>query len=112
YKYPHSEFPYARLVEENRRRGKLDPEYELTDTGAFDEERYFDVVAEYAKASPDDVLIRITAANRGPERATLHLLPQLWFRNTWSWGSRHEAIEVMPELAKADASTLIAHHET
>src|SRR5439155_18391050 len=86
YKYPQAAFPYAQLVEENRRRGKYDPEYELLDTGVFADHRYFDVFVEYAKAAPDDVLIQITAANRGPESATLHLLPTLWFRNTWSWG--------------------------
>src|SRR5262245_347463 len=86
YKYPQAEFPYTRLVEENRRRGLDDPEFELLDTGVFDDDRYFDVFAEYAKASPNDILIRITATNRGPVAATLHLLPTLWFRNTWSWG--------------------------
>src|SRR2546422_2946067 len=88
YKYPQREFPYARLVEENRRRSQNDLELELLDTGAFDDNRYFDVFAEYAKAGPDDVLIRITVANRGPEAAELHLLPTLWFRNTWSWQAR------------------------
>ena len=86
YKYPQQPFPYAQLVDENRRRGKLDPEFELIDTGAFDHDRYFDVVVEYAKASPSDVLIRITVHNRGPEDADVDVLPQLWFRNTWSWG--------------------------
>ena len=86
YKYPQQEFPYAQLVDENRRRGKLDPEFELIDTGAFDDDRYFDVVVEYAKGSPSDVLIRITVHNRGPEDADVDVLPQLWFRNTWSWG--------------------------
>lgn len=86
YKYPQAEFPYARLVEENRRRGKADPELELLDTGAFDGDRYFDVFVEYAKAAPQDLLMKITVHNRGPESATLHLLPQIWFRNTWSWG--------------------------
>ncbi|HEX4960055.1 MAG TPA: glucosidase [Thermoanaerobaculia bacterium] len=86
YKYPQAEFPYARLLEENRRRGKGEGEFEILDTGIFDDNRYFDVFVEYAKASPNDVLIRITAANRGPEAATLHLLPTLWLRNTWSWG--------------------------
>ena len=85
YKYPQAEFPYARLVEENRRRGKQDREYELRDTGVFDENRYFDVFIEYAKASHEDILILITVHNRGPEAADLHLLPTLWFRNTWSW---------------------------
>jgi hypothetical protein len=85
YKYPQSEFPYARLVQENRQRGKRDLEFELIHTGVFDEDRYFDVFVEYAKSSPDDILIRIEAINRGPEAAELHLLPTLWFRNTWSW---------------------------
>jgi hypothetical protein len=86
YKYPQAEYPYARLVEENRRRGGQGLEYELLDTGVFDEDRYFDIIIEYAKASPEDLCIRIEAHNRGPAPAPLHLLPQLWFRNTWSWG--------------------------
>ena len=85
YKYPQGEFPYVRLVEENGRRGKAEPEFELMDAGVFDADRYFDVFVEYAKAGPEDLLIRITAHNRGPEAAPLHLLPQIWFRNTWSW---------------------------
>ncbi len=85
YKYPQAEFPYARLVEENRRRGKHEPEFELSDAGAFKNHRYFDVQVEYAKASPDDVLVRVTISNRGPERSRVHVLPSLWFRNTWSW---------------------------
>src|SRR5687767_10415638 len=85
YKYPQAEFPYRRLVEEGRARGKGDPEFELEDAGVFDEGRFFDVVAEYAKADPDDVSIRVTAVNHGPEAAQLHLLPTLWFRNSWSW---------------------------
>ena len=88
YKYPQGEFPYARLVEENRGRGKNAPEFELINTGIFDEDRYFDVFVEYAKGSPDDILIRIEAINRGPEAAELHLLPTLWFRNTWSWSAK------------------------
>jgi hypothetical protein len=86
YKYPQREFPYADLVEENRRRGRGEPEYELLDTGVFAESRYFDVFVEYAKGSPEDVLCRISVVNRGPEPATLDLLPTIWFRNTWSWG--------------------------
>src|SRR5712675_428455 len=86
YKYPQAEFPYAWLVEENGRRSRNDPEFELLDTGVFQDDRYFDVFVEYAKAGTDDILIRITAINRGPDAATLHLLPTLWFRNTWSWG--------------------------
>jgi hypothetical protein len=85
YKYPQSEFPYDRLIAENRRRAREVPEFELIDTGVFDEDRYFDLQVEYGKAGPDDILIRITAVNRGPEPAALHLLPTLWFRNTWSW---------------------------
>ena len=86
YKYPQAEFPYRRLVEENRRRGKQALEFELIDTGVFDDNRYFDVFIEYAKAAPDDILIKIEAINRGPEPAPLHLLPTVWFLNTWSWG--------------------------
>jgi hypothetical protein len=85
YKYPQEPFPYERLVLENRRRSRQDPEFELADTGIFDQHRYFDVVVEYAKASPDDILIRITATNRGPEASLIHVLPTIWFRNTWSW---------------------------
>src|ERR1700756_4549118 len=97
YKYPQAAFPYAQLVEENRRRGKENPEYELLDTGVFAENRYFDVFVEYAKADVEDILIRITAVNRGPEVATLHLLPSLWFRNTWSWGrdSRRPSAQII-----------------
>jgi len=98
YKYPQSEFPYARLLEENRRRGKGEPEYELLDTGVFDEDRYFDVTVEYAKGGPDDILIRVSATNRGPEAAPLHLLPTLWFRNNWSW----KADGKRPELCRLD----------
>ncbi len=112
YKYPQAEFPYAALVAENRRRGRRDPEYELADTGVFDGGRYFDVEVEYAKASPDDVLVRITAANRGPEPAELHVLPQLWFRNTWSWGRTGEAYPPRPSLAAAGDARVIAEHTT
>ncbi|MCP9464644.1 MAG: glucosidase [Nitrospira sp.] len=86
YRYPQAEFPYRQLVEENRRRTKNDPEYELIDTGIFEEDRYFDIYVEYAKATPEDLLIRIQAINRGPDGARLTILPTLWFRNTWSWG--------------------------
>jgi len=85
YKYPQAPFPYADLVRENARRSRKEMEYELLDTGVFEDDRYFDVEVEYAKASPEDVLVRISVANRGPEQATLHLLPTLWFRNTWAW---------------------------
>jgi mannosylglycerate hydrolase MGH1-like protein/glycosyl hydrolase family 63 len=86
YKYPHAKFPYEELVEENRRRDKHQPEFELLDTGVFNEDRYFDVFVEYAKADAEDILIKITVANRGPESAPLRLLPTVWFRNTWWWG--------------------------
>ena len=87
YKYPQTEFPYARLVQENRRSDKRQPEFELLDTGVFDEDRYFDVFVEYAKADVEDILIEITVTNRGPEAANLRVLPTIWFRNTWSWGN-------------------------
>jgi len=103
YKYPQAAYPYTKLVEENRRRGLTDPEFEIEDTGVFDDGRYFDVFAEYAKADPDDILIRITVANRGPDTARLDLLPTLWFRNNWSWGCRHEGCGVKPRIEAADA---------
>ena len=84
YKYPQREYPYRQLIEENRRRSR-EPEFELLDTGIFDDDRYFDIFIEYAKKSPEDICIRIEAFNRGPDAAELHLLPHLWFRNTWSW---------------------------
>ncbi|HEY7704689.1 MAG TPA: glucosidase [Acidimicrobiia bacterium] len=109
YKYPQSEFPYRDLVESNGRRTREELEYELLDTGVFDQDCYFDVEVEYAKAGPDDILVSVAATNRGPEAATIHLLPTLWFRNTWSWGGnrprprlRHEGQAVVarhPELA-------------
>ena len=86
YKYPQAAFPYAQLLEENKRRSRLDPEYELVDTGIFNDNRYFDVQIEYAKNTPDDLLIQITATNHGPDAAPLNLIPMLWFRNTWIWG--------------------------
>ena len=98
YKYPQAAFPYERLLGENRARGRDQPEFELLDTGIFDGNRYFDVGVEYAKAGPNDVCIRIRVANRGPEAAQLHVLPTLWYRNTWSWGCRHEGCEVKPRL--------------
>ena len=86
YKYPQQEFPYSGLIDENGRRGRKDPEYELQDTGIFNENKYFDVFIEYAKSSPEDILLKITVYNRGPEPAPIHVLPNLWFRNTWDWG--------------------------
>ena len=85
YKYPQNAYPYAQLVDENRVRGRGVGEYELLDTGIFDDNRYFDVFIEYAKNTENDILIKISAANRGPEKATIHLLPTVWFRNTWIW---------------------------
>jgi len=110
YKYPQAEFPYAWLADENRRRGKHEREFELADTGVFEGNRYFDVVAEYAKASPDDILIRITVANRGPDATTLHLLPTLWFRNTWSWGCTHEGCELKPAIREIEPGVLQTQH--
>src|SRR5205807_5585403 len=110
---PQAEFPYARLLEESRRRGRHEPEFELVETGAFDAGRYFDVLAEYAKAAPDDILIRVTVANRGPEAARLHLLPTLWFRNTWSWGSAYEEGRwPRPRLGQTGPDTVEADHAT
>jgi hypothetical protein len=99
YKYPQAAFPYAQLISENGKRTRQDPEYELIDTGVFRENRYFDVFVEYAKATPEDILIRITAWNRGPEPARLHILPTLWFRNRWSWGENYDP----PQVYRMDA---------
>ena len=112
YKYPQAEFPYAQLVEENARRGKSDPEFELIDTGVFDGQRYFDVMVEYAKGSPNDILIRLTISNRGPAAAVLHLLPTLWFRNTWSWGSAGEGAGARPRLRSEKPGVIAAAHES
>jgi mannosylglycerate hydrolase MGH1-like protein len=108
YKYPQRAFPYWDLVSTNGQRGKQDMEYELLDTGIFDEDRYFDVVVEYAKADHDDILMLVTAHNRGPDAATLHLLPTLWFRNTWSWG---DEVPRPTMSAQAAGSVAVAHHE-
>ncbi len=98
YKYPQREFPYANLVDINARRGITAPEYELLDTGIFAGDRYFDVFVEYAQAAPEEILMRVTAHNRGPEAAPLELLPQIWFRNTWSWDN----VSVRPRLHALD----------
>jgi hypothetical protein len=100
YKYPQRAFPYDRLVAEGSRRGKTDPEFELLDTGIFDEDRYFDVFVEYAKATSEEILMRVTAANRGPDAAEIHLLPTLWFRNRWAWGRN---LDPKPEARFAEA---------
>lgn len=113
YKYPQAAFPYSHLVEENARRGKNEPEFELIDTGVFDEDRYFDVTIEYAKASPSDVLISISVTNRGPEPAKISLLPTLWFRNTWAWGPANEkpAIKVVStEVPTAESQSVRVLH--
>jgi hypothetical protein len=111
YKYPQVEFPYRQLVEENRRRGSTGPEFELADTGVFDGNRYFDVQIEYAKAGPDDLLIRISATNRGPQAAPVHILPTLWFRNTWSWQSTNEA-SPKPSLRLETANAVRVEHNS
>ena len=112
YKYPQAEFPYRELVEKNRTRTKEEPEYELIDTGVFSVNRYFDVFAEYAKASPDDLLIRISIFNRGPEPSPLQVLPSLWFRNSWSWGRKGEGYPERPRIEALPDGTLVAAHPT
>jgi hypothetical protein len=108
YKYPQAAYPYDQIVRTNRTRGRAEMEYELLDTGVFDGGRYFDVFVEYAKESPEDLIMRITVANRGPEPATLHVLPTIWFRNTWSWGDSGPR----PLLKQADASRVKVSHPT
>ena len=112
YKYPQSEFPYEKIRSTNADRSRDEREYELTDTGIFDDDRYFDVFVEYAKAAPEDILIKVTIANRGPEAASLELLPTLWFRNTWSWGDTHESDIPRPRISKANDDSLLAEHTT
>src|SRR5687768_8298177 len=107
YKYPQAAYPYDEIVATNKARGKNEREYEVIDTGVFDGDRYFDVFVEYAKAGPDDILIRITAHNRGDSPADLHVLPQVWFRNTWSWGRG----DAKPSLAAISPNTLKLAHE-
>jgi hypothetical protein len=108
YKYPQAAFPYEQLVNENGRRGLEDNEFELIDTGVFDKNRYWDVFVEYFKATPEDILIQVTVHNRGPEAATLHLLPQLWFRNTWSWNPPLPK----PQISARGAAIVAEHLET
>jgi hypothetical protein len=111
YKYPQAEFPYQQLVEENQRRGKRELEFELLDTGVFDDNRYFDVFVEYAKADAEDILIQITVANRGDQQAVLDLLPTVWFRNTWSWGDEPRRPRMM-QIDSADGASVVGlkHH--
>jgi hypothetical protein len=112
YKYPQQAFPYAQLVEGNYLRGREDLELELTDTGVFAENRYFDVTVEYGKASANDLLIRIEVANRGPDPARLHVLPTLWFRNTWSWGRTGEGYWPQPHMKRGAGARVIAEHSS
>lgn len=112
YKYPQSRFPYEQLVEENRKRSLNDPEFELIDTGIFNEGRYFDVFVEYAKNSPDDILIKVTLANRSKEAATLHFLPTLWYRNTWAWGCGHEGCTAKLSMQLNHEGLVEGVHET
>ena len=107
YKYPQAAFPYEQLLEENRRRTRNDPEFELGDTGVFRESRYFDVYVEYAKSTPEDILVRILAVNRGPEAAPLDVLPTVWFRNVWSWGGSNGSDSVAkPGMRKVAPGTI------
>ncbi len=106
YKYPQREYPYRDLLETNRRRSREDMEYELLDTGIFDDDRYFDVFVEYAKGDPEDVLVKISVHNRGPEAAQIHLLPTLWYRNVWSWGDP----QPKGNLRQTDDQTIQASH--
>ena len=107
YKYPQQEYPYLQLLQENRRRGRNEPEFELTDTGIFNEQKYFDVFIEYAKASPEDILLKITVYNRGAEEAPLHILPNIWFRNTWDWGYSSDK----PSLERMTDDSIFIQHE-
>ena len=111
YKYPQTEFPYDRLVAENAARGLHDPEFELADSGVFDDGRYFDVFAEYAKAGTDDLLIRVTVVNRAERAAPLDILPTVWFRNTWSWGCRHEGCSLRPRAEAGGEHHVVLHHQ-
>jgi hypothetical protein len=110
YKYPQNAYPYSNIIENNRRRGRNDAEYELLDTGVFNEDRYFDVFVEYAKATPTDILIEISVANRGPETATLHVLSTLWFRNTWSWWPDQPKPSLSAMSAAGGAGVISASH--
>jgi len=110
YKYPQNAYPYDHIVKTNRERSRVEFEYELLDTGVFDDDKYFDVFVEYAKAAPDDILIKITAANRGADAAALHLLPTLWFRNTWSWSPEETPRPQLTQLE--EGRTIVASHPT
>ncbi|XP_071495687.1 uncharacterized protein [Diadema antillarum] len=112
YKYPQAEYPYARLSGEARKRSVLEPEFELEDTGVFNESKYWDVFAEYAKNTPNDILCRITVANRGPETATIHVMPTLWYRNTWIWGCTHEGCTMKPKMTLMKDGRTTCSHQT
>ncbi len=112
YKYPHAAFPYDDLVQQSAARDRKAGEYELSDTGIFAQSRYFDVQIEYAKAGPDDMLVRLTCTNRGPEVRTLHVLPTFWFRNTWSWGAKSEDCTKKPRMERVGDGQVRATHET
>jgi hypothetical protein len=110
YKYPQRAFPYGELVQGNKTRNRNQPEYELLDTGVFDDDRYFDVFVEYAKSAPEDVLVKITVCNRGPDAAALHVLPTVWFRNTWSWGEGGDRGSLREVASSASGSVIAARH--
>jgi hypothetical protein len=112
YKYPQAAYPYADLVETNRRQGRQDFEYELIDTGVFDQDRYFDVFVEYAKASPEDILIQITIHNRGPAAAEVYVLLTLWFRNQWSWQSQADRPRLYQVLGPTGTGVIQAMEPT
>ncbi|MDX1921263.1 MAG: hypothetical protein SFU25_11090 [Candidatus Caenarcaniphilales bacterium] len=112
YKYPQGEFPYTKLLQENKKRGLSGKEYEILDTGVFDDNKYFDVFTEYAKDEPDEILIKVTIANRSSEEAVLHFLPTLWFRNTWVWGCKYEGCTPKPSIIKKDGNTVETLHNT
>lgn len=112
YNYPQDPYPYKELVEKNQQRGKEKPEFELSDTGIFHDNRWFDIFVEYAKESPNDILVRLTIRNCAQTEAPLHVLPQLWFRNTWIWGCEHEGCTLKPRITKCGNNTLRAQHET
>lgn len=112
YKYPQMRYPYEELTDINRHRSRKEPEYEITDSKAFEDSRYFDCLIEYAKESPNDILIQLTVFNRGERPAILHVLPQLWFRNSWIWGCHHEGCSVKPRLRLQPDGRVLAEHES
>ena len=109
YKYPQGKFPYSEVRDRNLSLGYHDRELEIEDMGVFDEGRYFDIVQEVAKRSPEDILWRITVSNHGPEEAEIHVLPQLWFRNTWKWGNEYEEPRKKPSIKREDDHLLVSH---